>query len=106
MKVTYEQLLNPTHMEAPSAKDVDRACGILAAALAGTDKPGPAIVFFPWDTLDGIVRDVFCYNGGDEDWLAVSKPGMTPPSWLDHYGDPDTYVIAAHDIVVYVISHS
>jgi hypothetical protein len=58
------------------------------------------------------LREIFNYNGGDEDWLVITRSDMLDlwtPNWIemmDSCNDPDKYIINNTDIVVFVGSHS
>jgi hypothetical protein len=58
------------------------------------------------------ITDIFNYNGGDEDWLVLTRSAMLEswtPSWIermDSCDEPDKYIINGTDIVVFVGSHS
>jgi hypothetical protein len=60
---------------------------------------------FPWDAAP--YKYVFNWNGGDEDWMIITK---AEPEWfprwlevMDAGESPDVYVL--DELVVYVASH-
>jgi len=65
-------------------------------------------VVFEWDNAPEMLRNLCCYNGGDEDWMVlVRKEPEYLPAWIwrmDSLEDPDTYVL--NGIVIYVGSHA
>ena len=59
----------------------------------------------------GVLQDLCCYNGGDEDWMVVaSQEKCIPyqyPSWLDYTDscyEPDEYQLDG--VTIYVGSHA
>ncbi len=67
----------------------------------------PTFIVWPWEDAPAYVREVFNWNGGDEDWVVVTqKEPKYLPSWIeamDAGHEPDVYILDG--IVVYVGSH-
>lgn len=106
MRITTEMLLNPEHGTGISQGDLEGAIFILEEATKGIPETGSVVI--PFDDVPEPVRKVFNWNGGDEDWLVVTRkePEYLPP-WierLDSCHEPDVYVL--DNLVVYVGSHA
>lgn len=105
MRISFEELVTPSHKEPPTPEDVAKATSLLERALGRNAENGPTALVYNWDTLDPVIRSVFCFNGGDEDYLVTCRKEFeTPPVWLDHMGDADVYILP--EFVVYVVSHA
>ncbi len=81
----------------------------LAARLEASD--GCYIVWM-WKNVSNEMRAVFCFNGGDEDWLIATRERDTDSGWLptwvsatDSYSAPYMYELD-DDLVVYVGCHA
>lgn len=64
-------------------------------------------IVYEWSKAPSNLRNVCVFNGGDEDWMIVTKKEPEYfPLWLertDSCSDPDVYIFA--NIVVYVGTH-
>lgn len=67
-----------------------------------------AFVVLPWKSTPEAIRNVCCFNGGDEDWVVITRREPEYyPSWLertDSCHEPDCYVFDG--VVIYVGSHA
>ena len=64
-------------------------------------------VVFDWDNAPNKYKNIFNYNGGDEDWMVIGKNDLWCPSWLEHTDschEPQRYFL--NKIIVYVGSHA
>lgn len=72
--------------------------------------PATGFLVLDWSDVPLEVRKIFCFNGGDEDWLVVrrQKMGSHPvPLWLEKTDTsevPDYYDM--YEYIVWVGSHS
>jgi len=69
-----------------------------------------AYMVFSWDLAPKSLRNLCCYNGGDEDWMVLirnSDKSEWIPRWLEHTDscyEPDIYELDG--VTIYVGSHS
>lgn len=64
-------------------------------------------IVYKWENAPKNIRKVCCFNGGDEDWVIITKkePEFFP-LWIertDSCSEPDVYLF--NNCVVYVGSH-
>lgn len=68
-----------------------------------------AYIVFPWWDVPVEIRQVCCFNGGDEDWIIISKKFADKPYpyWIDRLGvcGTDMYELF-DDYTITVASHS
>jgi hypothetical protein len=108
MRVTTEMLLAPEHGEGITQRRLDEVAAIIGEELLHVPETG--FVVMPFSDAPQPLREVFSWNGGDEDWLVVTRNETEVgwlPSWIGHTDsceEPDIYVLDG--FVVYVGSHA
>lgn len=70
--------------------------------------PEHSYIVLMWDDVIPLLKEVFCFNGGDEDWLVIAhkKIDNWTPRWLDYIDtcdEPDEYDMGHY--YVWVGSH-
>jgi hypothetical protein len=106
-RITTEMLLNPEHGEGITQALVDEVTAIIREELLH-DVPETGFVVIPFYDAPQPLREAFNWNGGDEDWLVVTrKEPEYFPNWLERTaGDNDLDVYVLDGCLVYVGSHA
>ena len=72
--------------------------------------PNKSYLVLMWKDISDEIKSVFCFNGGDEDWLVISNYHSNDgwiPFWLEQTSsshDPDEYNMGSY--TVWVGSHA
>jgi hypothetical protein len=104
MKITPDMLLNPEY--GISQATLDLVVQQLLAYLPPLDN---SFVVLPFCDVPKDIRDVFHFNGGDEDWFVITRkePSIWTLTWLtctDSCEQPDVYLLDG--VIVYVGTHA
>ena len=109
-RVTTEMLLHPEHGEGITQALLDEVTDALTLDYLGGELAciHTAFVVLPFYDMPEFIRDVFNWNGGDEDWFVVTrKEPEWLPNWLERTaGDNDLDIYVLDGCLVYIGSHA
>lgn len=92
-----------TERDVVKVENLARSC-LEHGLLIGAD----AYLVLRFENVPEVFRKVCCFNGGDEDWMVLSKEKTEwTPNWLEHTDscyEPDVYSLDG--LVIYVGTHS